>query len=223
MPFPFPKYILAYILAYISAICLVTSCFQDRKSGDKLYLEGMKHYYSYKLDKAEASFKKSIESDSSNLNTYLMLSKIMYFRKKYDQAAAYVDEILSRDVDNINGLYWKARIYLMKDSSKNVTVEKSLNRVLEINSHHLPARLLLALIYEQNGQNRKALNHYIAALANEEYIINAHLNLATLYRRMGFKNKAMVEIEKSEKISNAIGKAKGNVKLIKREIEKWSN
>ncbi len=212
------------LLATTLAILMLSSCIkkteESREKSLKNYNKGMQAYSLFKMKSAEKAFKEAIVNDSSNLNARLMLAKIGYFKGEYKAALKYIEEILSQDKNNINGLYWKARIEIMQKPRAKERAKNSLKRVVEVDSHHLPARLLLALLYEAEGENRRALDHYMAVLNEEAYIINARLNLATLYSRMGSMKKAKAELQKAKMISKITGKSAKNIKLIERELEK---
>ncbi len=202
----------------ILAIAMVNSCTKNSEESLKNYNEGLKAYSLFKMGRAEKLFQKAIKNDSSNLNAYLMVGKIRYFKKDYSSALKYIEEILVRDEKNTNGLYWKARIKMMQKPPAKEEAKRSLREVVKMDSHHLPARLLLALIYESSGENRKALDHYRLALADQTYLINARLNLATLYSRLGFPKKAKSELKKAKMLSDITGKASRNIKLMEREL-----
>jgi len=210
-----------YTFVLITAACFSVSCSGDRSESDRFFNEGLKYYRSCNLDDAESMFSKAAECDKTNLNAYLMLSKIFYFKKMYDEALEYADKVLSSDENNTNALYWKSRILVMKNPLSPDVPLHFLSKILKKDTHHIPARLLLALLLEQKGENRKAMNHYAALVSEEEFIISAHLNLALLYRRMGFSKKSNNEIRISKKLAAATGKGKSKIRLIQNEVDKW--
>jgi tetratricopeptide (TPR) repeat protein len=93
-----------------------------------------------------------------------------------------------------------------------------LAHVLELDAHHLPARSLLALLYEKNEKYREALHEYLVILAEEESIIDARANLGVLYCRLGLRDKALAEIDRAISITRARGHSDARFTLLKKEI-----
>ena len=199
---------------------LLLGCGQSVNVSD-LYIRGVKEYQEKRFEDAEKSFRGVIDADDDFLNAYLMLAKIYYYNRDYSRALESVDEILERDGDHAGALYWKARCIVMSNREKTDEPVELLKRVLETDSGHIPARLLLSLLYEKQGSYKEALHEYITVLGEEENLISARGNLAILYMRLGLKERAKSEIDKALKISEITGSGVKNIKMIKSEFDKW--
>jgi len=204
-----------YILLILSVGC------GDSISAIDLYAKGQQEYMNKNLTAAENIFSQVIKHDSNFLNAYLMLAKICYYNKDYDKALSELESVLKRDPDHAGALYWKGRTLIISGKDEKDESEKILRSVLDIDSHHIPARLLLALVYEKNNKYKEALHEYITAMDEEDSLVSARGNLALLYRRLGLKERASTEIDRAVKIAEITGKDMKSLKLIKGEFEKW--
>ncbi len=205
----------------IAMIFLFWGCCNDAEAGREYYRKGMAAYYRKDLNSAGKLFSLSFKSDCSNLNAKLMTAKICYFEKKYSCALEGVNRILEDDRRNINALYWKARILIMKDRDNPEEAVKLLQRVVEGDSHHMPARMLLALLYEQSGRYSEAFREYALVKAEGENLIDAGANLALLYMKTGMRKKARMEIKTASEMCSLLGRDKRKIRYIKEELEKW--
>jgi tetratricopeptide (TPR) repeat protein len=206
---------------YLFILLLLCGGCGNSDSAMDIYARGQQEYLNKNLKEAARLFSEVISQDDDFLNAYLMLAKIHYYNKEYDNAFVQIDALLDRDPDHCGGLYWKGRTLLISGRDEKNESENILRSVLEIDSHHIPARLLLALVYEKNGKFKEALHEYIIAMSEEESLISARGNMAVLYRRLGLKERASAEITKAVKIAEITGRDMKSLNLIKSEIEKW--
>ncbi|HNX24525.1 MAG TPA: tetratricopeptide repeat protein [Spirochaetota bacterium] len=186
-----------------------------------LYTRGQQEFANKNLTAAEKTFSEVIRLDDDFLNAYLMLAKINYHNKDYDKTLGNLESILNKDPDHAGALYWKGRTLVISGKDEKDESVKILQSVLDIDSHHIPARLLLALVFEKNGNYKEALHEYITAMNEEETLISARGNLAVLYRRLGLKERASQEIDRAVKISEITGREMKSLNLIKSEFDKW--
>jgi len=202
----------------------MTAC-SDRGKAMQLYLKGKDAYMKNDLQQAEALFKKAVKEDKSLLNAKLMVAKINYYRKDFEKTLSIAGEIIDKEPNHIGALFWKARTLVIKPgdaaaSKKNETEAMLyLQKIIELDSHHLEARNLLALLYEKNKMFKEALYEYHAALAEEESLINSRANLSILYYRLGLKDKAQAEIERAISIAEIAGVNSKNLISIKKEVQ----
>jgi len=187
----------------------------------ELYTRGIKEYQEKQFEQAESTFKSVIEADDDFLNAYLMLAKIYYYKKDYNNSILVLEELIKRDRDHAGALYWKARALVMSNQEKTDESIGLLKRVLESDSSHIPARLLLAILYEKKGNHREAIHEYITILGEEDNLLSARGNLAILYMRLGLKERGKSEIEKAVRIAEITGSGIKNINYIKSEFEKW--
>lgn len=205
---------------YLILLLLITCCSRGEDISG-LYSKGIKEYNEKQFEEAEKTFLSVIEADDDFLNAYLMLAKIHYYNREYQKSIDALDEIVERDPDHAGALYWKARTLVMADDKDVDAPVKLLKRVVETDSSHIPARLLLSLLYEKRGEYREAIHEYITILGEEENLVSARGNLAILYMRLGLTGRAKDEVAKAQKIAEVSGCGVKNINLIKSEFDKW--
>ncbi|MBN1533513.1 MAG: tetratricopeptide repeat protein [Spirochaetes bacterium] len=168
---------------------------------------------------ARELFRRALDADGSLLNARLMLSKICYYEKNFTGALEHQDRILRENPDHIGALYWKGRT-LAVSAAKDTEAIACLTRVVEQDGHHVPARQLLALLYEKNRKYADALYQYQSIAQEEESLINARANLGILYLRMGLKDKSRGEIAAAIAMARATGLPVKNLETIREEVER---
>lgn len=207
-----------------AALLCVFGC----SSGDdalKLYLKGNDLFNKKDLKNAREYFEKAISQDATLLNAHLMLSKTFYYQKDFEKALSSIDNALNKNPDFVGALYWKARIITIRPSAKDKkqsdqAAVNCLKRVIELDGHHIPARYLLALLYEKSEQYKEALYEYQMIMQEEETILNARTNLGVLYNRLGLKDKSIEEINRALALADSLDIDSSRIKIIKREIGK---
>ena len=193
-------------IRFLAAFCiyflpLALSCGVNTDEALRSYVAGKEAFTRKDFRTAHDRFTGAVKSDGSLLNARLMLAKVHYYEKNFDAALKEVAHILIKDADHVGALYWKARILVVHPAGESSDAEAMtlLTRVLELDAHHLPARSLLALLYEKNGKYREALHEYLVILSEEESLIDARANLGVLYSRLGLREKALAEIDRDRK------------------------
>lgn len=199
---------------------LCVSC-RNQEYARELYIKGEIQYANKNLAEAENIFNGVLKLDDGFLNAYLMLAKIYYYNKDYDKALKNLDTVLDKDPDHTGALYWKGRVLVISGKDDKDEPVKILTKVLENDSRHVPARLMLALVYEKNRKFKEALHEYITVMEMEDDLIMARGNLAVLYRRLGLKERAAQEINRAVKVAEVTGRNIKSLNLIKSELEKW--
>lgn len=211
--------------AALTLWCAV-ACANSAAEAPALYERAAREYEEQNLDRALELFKESARKDASLHNARLMAAKIYYYKKDFPRALEELDALLERNGGHAGALYWKGRVLALAapaETKKGETGDREamecLVKALEIDAHHLPARALLALLYEKNRLYREALREYHLLLQEEESVFNARANLALLYRRMGLKERSRREIAVAIAMARAAGIHNGTLKAIKEEIE----
>jgi len=205
-----------FILILSALLCACSS----PDEAEALYSEGLKHFSTKDLARAEELFSAAYEKDGGHLNALLMLSKISYYNRDYAAGIERADALLKKSPMHSGALYWEARCVIMSDPDKSGEAMVLLQRSLESDSGNLQARQLLGLVCERGGMYREALHHYFEALKEEETLVNVRVNLALLYDRMGLKERGTSEIERALQIARAAGIPEKNILTIKGDMKK---
>jgi Flp pilus assembly protein TadD len=85
--------------------------------------------------------------------------------------------------------------------------EQLLQKLVKSNPSIAMARLDLGIVYAEEGRNAAALSELKAAEALKPNDINVHWRLGKLYKTMGNRAEAKVEIDKAQSINKAADNA----------------
>jgi tetratricopeptide (TPR) repeat protein len=218
-------------LSMLACICsLSLFCFSCGGGGEKAreaYLKGKEAYARQDLETARTRFLESLDYDRTLLNAHLMIAKIDYFQRDFGDALGRNETILERNKDHTGGLFWKARVLAVMPETSEAEMQKHeadaiecLKRTLELDSHHIHARSLLALLYEKRSLYKEAMIEYLTALEEEETLVSTRANLGILYRRMGMRDRSVKEIKTAIKIAESADINKKGLQVIMGELEK---
>jgi len=168
-----------------------------KKKCDELYLKGKEAYLQKDFENAEKLFNEVIRIDKKYYNANIMISKIQFFEGNYDKALEKTNEVLKDDTNNIGALYWQSRILLLtsKEKENEDKAKTNLIKVLELDSSHVEAREMLALIFEKEGDYKDALSEYELIMGEQKLITDSRANLSILYRKIGVKQKSQEQID----------------------------
>ncbi len=130
------------------------------------------------------------------LESYIEYFKIMYELEMYDKMAAVYDSISDEFKKNEEILYTMS---LMNSSKK----QEYLTEVVEINPRNYDAQFDLGVVYYNNGELEKALEHFEIAVQNKKNA-RAHNYLGLIHQSFGHYYEAIeqfYEATKTDKIN----------------------
>ncbi len=209
------------ILIGITSSFLLHAC-SFAHNAEEFFKQCLVHYEKRELEKAASCFEKARRGDF-RIRATLMLARTHYFENKFSDARALLEDIVEDEPSHTSALYWLARTLAVdphpegSDEREKMAIEY-LKKALEVDTHHMHARLLLALLFEKRGMHREALYEYLAALEEEEILVTARANLGILYKRLGLSERARNEINCAIAISKAASIPTKNLTTIKDEI-----
>ncbi len=152
----------------------------------------------YTKDKkmAERYFRKAIDIDPSDANSYLFLA-LHYIREGNNpKAATFLKKTISIDPDDENALLFLAEI-LIKE--KNIQEAKSLYlKLLKVNPKNFVAILALASIEETQGNFKKAEKHYLALLRHYPNNLNVYEQYGNYLYKMKKYSEALKQLQNAE-------------------------
>ncbi len=150
-------------------------------------------------EKAYEEYKKSYQSNPKDLGLLERLGHIAMMLDKKDEAADYYNAILQMDATNIMAYEQLMDIYVTTDKYKyyvyrgnmhNIShqyehavndFKKALNLVADNHEAQTATRFVLGTLYEQLGNNTKAIDEYLKILDFEHNNEDIYLRLANLY------------------------------------------
>jgi tetratricopeptide (TPR) repeat protein len=165
------------------------------RSGEarEAYLEGRELYASRSLEQALGRFQQAIRLDRRLRQGYVMAAKCLYYLEREREAAALLEDTLRRFPRYTDARFWMARVLYERNSLEEA--EEHALAVVEQDTVHLDARLLLGDIYREQGAYEKALLNYRVVAASLDVVALSCLNMARIYVSAGRYRQALEELE----------------------------
>lgn len=169
----------------------------DEKSAIEYIGEGFTYLFQNDLDNAELYFKKAIDLDYNDINTYLNIGIALIDRGFQNKAIYYLNicEDLLEDNENDNAIIY----FNLGLAFHGLNFEKSIyyyEKCIENDKNYLKAYVNLGNIYKNElGYYDAALNYYDLVLDKEPLCVEALLNKAGVLHKLK-------EYEKSEEYFN---------------------
>lgn len=201
-------------------------------SSEIYYLIAYSYYSKTKKTKEEKNFnlivnylEKSIDADSRNRNSYILLGKIYEDIGMYENARKWYRKALFEDMDNTSEFYGLiANTYFTENRFDEAITYYS--RALESNKNYISAYYNIAEIYRNKKDISKAEYFYKKAIEISPDYINPYYQIGNLYFNQGDYDTAIVwykkalEREPNEELVNYyIGIAYKKQKKLKEAIE----
>ncbi len=167
-------------------------------------------------NEALEEYKKLHEQDPKDLSIIERLGHLSMVLDKKEDAAEYYSKILEFDATNTLAYEQLMDIYANSDRYKYYIYRGNLHQVEQKFEHAIndykkalantqeekdanAARFVLATMYEQTGQNLKAIDEYLKLLDFEDTPEEAFLRLANLYLKEDAKGSAIEVLERARK------------------------
>lgn len=161
-------------------------------------------------------YKKLHEKDPKDLSVIERLGHLAMLLDKKEDAANYYSKILEFDATNELAYEQLMDIYVNTDRFKYYTYRGNLHQIEQKFEHAIndykkalantqeekdanATRFVLATLYEQTGQNLKAIDEYLKILDFEDTPEEAFLKLANLYLKEDAKGSAIEVLERARK------------------------
>ncbi|CDE88679.1 TPA: tetratricopeptide repeat protein [Candidatus Gastranaerophilales bacterium HUM_20] len=165
---------------------------------------------------AYEEYKKLHERNPKDLSVLERLGHLSMLLDNKEDAAKYYSQILESDATNVLAYEQLMDIYVSTDKYKYYVYRGNLHSVehkLEhaINDYKkainatqedkeiLSARFVLATLYEQTGQNMKAIDEYLKVIEHDETHEEVFLKLANLYLKEDAAGSAVEVLERARK------------------------
>ena len=110
--------------------------------------------------KAEAEFRKTLETDPGNPYANYCLGVLLGYLARFDEAKPYFETVLKHDPEDVHSYYQLGALYSMKEPEK---ARAYLEKALELVPNHESACYRLARVYRQLGEkelSQKTLQHF---------------------------------------------------------------
>ena len=168
-------------------------------------------------DKAYEEYKKSYASNPKDLGLLERLGHIAMMLDKKDEAAEYYSAILEMDATNVMAYEQLMDIYVATDKYKYYIYrgnmhsvmhqlehaindfKKALNHAVDNEEAQCSTRFVLGALYEQTGNNTKAIDEYLKVLDYDHTHEQVYLKLANLYMEEDATASAIETLERARK------------------------
>lgn len=166
-----------------------------------MYILGYDAYLSSDFDKAISILTKFVEINPSSCESYAMVAKSYMEKNDYVNAKKYINYALK---SSNNHPSYKAMLYeiMINEGKKNEVINKIQKDIL-LKNYNTNTLKIIADLYEENKQYRKALNAYHLAL-NERKSPEIYDNIAKIYSTLNCKHLFAKYHKLSVKIKNRI-------------------
>ena len=146
-------------------------------------------------------FRKAAKAKPSEPNVHFGLGYLLWSQKQYPEAITEFQAELVNDPDHAQSLLYiaDAKIQMNQYADAAPLLEKSVKLDPAVGLAHLDLGILAA----NDGRNDDALREFLAAEKLTPNDVNVHWRLGRLYRAMGKKEEAKVELEKASNITRS--------------------
>ena len=166
-------------------------------------------------EEAYAEYKKSFEHSPNDLSLLAQLGHVATILNKKEEAEEYYNRILSLDSTNPTAYEQLMDIYIETDKYKYYVCrgnyhiiqqqfehalndfQKAVNSAGGAEEQIMPVRFVLGTLYEQLGNDNKAIDEYLKVLDYESAAVEAYLRLAVLYDKLDATGSSIETLERA--------------------------
>lgn len=130
--------------------------------------------------------------------SYLLLSSLYIKDKKYEAAAAILEDLIQKDKSSFMGYYYLGKIY---SELKPVEAEQYYLKAIELNPRFEPALVELAAYYEDIGNKTKLISTFERIISFDPENPEILIGLGGSYLKEGRTADAVKQFEKAKTIT----------------------
>jgi tetratricopeptide (TPR) repeat protein len=152
----------------------------------KLYNEGLKSYREKDYRQALQNFQKSVDLEDDFIEGYNGLGLAHYKLNNFDAALEAFQKSLSLNPEQHETYFNMGKVYEASSKKDKSNIQKAIasyENVLKLKDDYAPVYKNLGIIYEKQGSNRKAIDAYKNAIANEKRYRTLNLQLSILLNK----------------------------------------
>ncbi len=190
------------ILPFLIAIVLpLAACTPDAEKVKKTYSSGLELYNAQQLDAATNEFRKVIAEDPDYTQARVMVGKILYVQRKFDEAEAEFASAWERDPASMDAAIWTARTIAAQDEQRIPEAQAIIEEILKKDNHNIEAWFLKGRFHESRDQLSDAIGAYRYGLQAGRSIGAMHYRLARLYQNAELNDQAAVHLRAAAVLS----------------------
>ena len=198
--------IILSLLAIVFLALIFSGCESQYMTAGKVYLQQKPPNY----DAAITQFKKAVEAEPNNADTYIWLGKAYAGKKSFEEACKWTEKGLSHNPKKLDELkrdmtfnYWavfyNAGLRFLKNKEFEHAI-KRLSRSLDFDNKNTLSMNMLAYCYIKLKRDSDAENTYKKAIKLVPDDINTYINLANFYKIHSKSDDTETTLKKAQKI-----------------------
>nr|WP_167883952.1 hypothetical protein [Leptospira stimsonii] len=168
------------------------------------------------LNEALSLYNQILEIEPDSVSTLIMLGKIYYFKKDFDQSLEKFVEATKEDQCNTSAQYWRSKVESVRAENRKEAKER-LNSILESIPSKWEVEYTLGTILESEGKIEEALFLYNHAAAESTKLALVYLRLGKIFKKAKRDKMAEQYFNRAKLLSE---ESPNSVRLIEAEIEK---
>ncbi|MBM9576366.1 tetratricopeptide repeat protein [Leptospira sp. 201903070] len=196
------------LLILIVLTCL--SCGKSKERLESLNKDASAAYIRKDLNEALSLYSQILEIEPNSVSTLIMLGKIHYFKKDFDQALEKFNDASKEDRCNATAQYWRSKIESLKIEYRQDAKERLYSVIKDIPSRW-EVEYTLGTILESEGKIEDALSLYNQASAESSKLALVYLRLGKIFKKAKrdkmaeqYFNRAKILSEESSESSRLI-------------------
>ncbi|XDD51125.1 tetratricopeptide repeat protein [Leptospira sp. WS92.C1] len=167
----------------------LTACGLSEKEMDVQYQKGIALFVANKRDEALKVFKDLYKEDEDYKDVKLIIGKLLYYNRKFQEAEELFQEMSDDDPTNYNVLAWLIKTQFAGTPLKK-ELSDNLQKFLTKDSENLEVLFISAKLLEETGKPDQAILAYQKIVSQSQMIGFAHLQLENIYKKAKMEKKA---------------------------------
>lgn len=152
----------------------------------------------------------------------ILAGKIQYYNKNYEGARNFFEEAVDRDPNNSNAKVWLSRTWGLHEPARPREALELLDETLRRDGGDIEAWYLKGLLHEKTEELDQAIASYRAAANQGRRLALVHLQLALIYHKANFPEKAAAELAISAVLSGGDPELRKTIENAQDEIRRGS-
>jgi tetratricopeptide (TPR) repeat protein len=147
-------------------------------------------------------FRAAVKANPKEPNVHFGLGYLLWTQKQYPEAAAEFQAELTNDSKHAQSMLYLGDTYLQLNRADEA--RPLLAHAVQLDPDLWLGDLDLGIIDSDAGRNQDALRELETARRLRPEEVNVHWRLGRLYRTMGRKEEAKIELDKASKLNKAV-------------------
>ncbi|MBM9498967.1 tetratricopeptide repeat protein [Leptospira sp. 201903071] len=192
---------ISFVLVFLSFLYL--NCGLSEKEMETMYEKGTALFVANQRNEALKIFQELYEEDEDYKDVKLLIGKLLYYDRKFQQAEEVFQEISDKDPANYNALGWLIKAQFASTPLKKELTE-NLQNFLSKDTENAEILFISGRLLEETGKPDQAILAYKKIISQTGILALSHRQLEILYRNARLEKKASYH---NKKYLELIGKS----------------